>query len=57
MSFTEWAVRWPDGAIEECPTLERARQVQELYTEPVLLRRTVIVGDWEPAHNATGDAS
>lgn len=48
MTRYEWAVRWPQGEIEECPTLERAQEVMRLYSEPVLLRRTVVVGEWEP---------
>lgn len=43
----KWAVRWPTGEVEECPTLERAQEIVRLYSEPVLLRRTVTYGEWE----------
>lgn len=48
----EWAVQWPEGEIEECASLARAQAVLRLYVEPVLLRRSVIVGEWEPTTSA-----
>ncbi len=47
MTTSEWAVRWPDGEVEECSTAERAQEIVRLYGTPVLLRRTITVGEWE----------
>ncbi len=52
----EWAVRWPEGEIEECATQALAENIVRLYGSPVLVRReVVVVGEWLPLRHGHDD--